>query len=41
VFRADAAILYFNCEFMRERFLEFLALEAAAAEAGCLEPCPP
>jgi len=27
VFRADAAILYFNCEFLHKRFLEMLAAE--------------
>lgn len=27
VFRADAAILYFNCEFLRDRFLELLGRE--------------
>ncbi|WP_268963093.1 sodium-independent anion transporter [Paraburkholderia domus] len=27
VFRADAAILYFNCEFLYDRFLEWLAQE--------------
>lgn len=31
VFRADAAILYFNCEHLRERFLERLAAQQAAA----------
>ena len=29
VFRAGAALLYFNCEFLRERFLELLAQEPA------------
>jgi len=29
VFRADASILYFNCEFLRDRFLELLAQETA------------
>lgn len=28
VFRADAAILYFNCEFLYDRFLEWLAQES-------------
>jgi high affinity sulfate transporter 1 len=31
IFRADAAILYFNCEYLRERFLELLAAEAPDA----------
>ncbi|RZU02615.1 SulP family inorganic anion transporter [Rivibacter subsaxonicus] len=29
VFRPDASLLYFNCEFQRERFLELLAQEPA------------
>ncbi|MBE2242925.1 MAG: STAS domain-containing protein [Burkholderiaceae bacterium] len=31
VFRADAAILYFNCEYLRDRFVELLAAEAPDA----------
>ena len=34
VFRADAAIVYFNCEFLRERFLELLAQEEPAAQVA-------
>jgi SulP family sulfate permease len=32
VFRADAAILYFNCDFLRDRFLELLARETIPAK---------
>jgi high affinity sulfate transporter 1 len=32
VFRADSAILYFNCEFLRERLLELLAQEEPPAK---------
>jgi len=31
VFRADAAILYFNCEYLRERFLELLNAQEPTA----------